>query len=89
MYWIFEDLKEFINNDDEEMLNLYIHSGLKDIKNYMDYDKTNLGLYCLWKGKKDMYDFLVENTNLNVFERNFQGESCESYIQKNCNSKKL
>jgi len=29
------------------MITLYSNSGLKDFKNYLDYDKTNLGLYSL------------------------------------------
>lgn len=80
---IFQDLKGIIQREDEDMLRLFLNCGLNDVKNYKDYDNTNLGVNCLRTGKRRMFEVLREQSNLNVHEENFQGESCQKLLN-NC-----
>ena len=76
-----------IEENDVEKLKLYLHSNLDDVKNYLDYDRTNLGVYCLKNNKLEMFEILRNDSNLNIFEKSFQGESCEQLLNHSVHHK--
>lgn len=44
---IYQDMKKIIDDNDVEKMRLFLYSNIDDVKNYVDYDKSNLGSYCL------------------------------------------